>query len=880
MTIPRVATYRLQFRNGMTFDRAVDIVPYLRRLGISHLYASPVFTAVSGSTHGYDVTDHNEIDPAIGGQGGFERLCEALQCHRMGLVLDIVPNHMAASLENRWWSSVVEFGSASPYARHFDVDWSRKLTLPVLGRDYREVLAAGELSIRADAEAGCLALAYFDHPVPLHPATYAMVAGRLDRDHAAVVEALAGLRAGRTAGCHDARTLLAAHAMQLRDPLGRLSADAAFIDGLHAEQPWRLMSWQCARRQLSYRRFFEVTGLVGVRVEDDAVFDDVHRLALSLVREGVVEGLRVDHVDGLAFPGAYLRRLRQEAGPGTWLMAEKILAAEERLPADLQRLGIGTTGYEFISAAANLLVDAEGAARLRTGYEDFIGRKADVAAELRAAKLLVLKRNFEGELRLLVAQAARIAEAERRDFERGRMEDAIVELIVAFPIYRTYAEDGAMAPQDRAVLDGAVNAAAAFGAVEKGALGFLAGVLGGEASADPPLAASFRMRFQQLTGPIMAKAVEDTLFYRHNALIAFNEVGSSPEAVRLDVERFHRFMQERTGDRAGLLATATHDTKRGEDGRARLYALAEDPVGWSEAVRRWSALNARFRTAVGTAVVPEAEVEWLLYQSLAGIWPAVERPDEALRRELSGRFLAYVEKALREAKLGTDWLAVNEPYEAAVLSFASRMLEPGNRDFLDDFGAALWPLVEAGAISSVSQTLAKVTGPGVPDIYQGAERLDLSLVDPDNRRPVDFDALAKMLADADPDELRTSEALVSGRFKQWMAARCLACRAEHERLFAEGRHVPLPVTGGPARHFVAYLRETETAAALIVFQRLPLQRLRWGAGGAAFVHLPDGCYRGAAFRSALTGAQFRGAQQLDLQTILDGFPAGLAIAFR
>lgn len=863
-----IATYRLQFRNGMTFDEAAAIVPYLKRLGISHLYASPIFTAVSGSTHGYDVTDHNEIDPAIGGEEGFERLHAALRRAEMGLVLDIVPNHMAASLENPWWRSVVEHGSQSPFATHFDIDWHERLTLPVLGQEYRDVLAAGELAIGIDAKHGCLALAYFDGFFPLHPATYRIVAERVGVEE---LDGLADLAA--SAGFHDAvRTFLAGEeAAHLAEKLETLSADHAFVDRLHGAQPWRLMFWKEARRHLSYRRFFEVTGLVGMRVEDDAVFDDVHRLVLSLVRSGRVDGLRVDHVDGLARPGLYLRRLRQETGPHAWLLVEKILGEGERL-ADWPVCG--TTGYEFIPALADLLCDAEGVRETGRAYERFIGREVDAVAELRGAKHLILRRNLEGELRALAAMAVEgaaggAAGGAGRDIALSDIETAIAEIVTGFDVYRTYGETGELKPQDRQVLARAVTAALACGQADPGAIRFVARLLqeGGR----------FRIRFQQLTGPVMAKAVEDTLFYRLNPLIALNEVGSAPGAGKGSPGRFHRAMQGRAGRPAGLLATATHDTKRGEDARARLYALAERPWPWSSAVRRWSAMNAHLRTSVQGGQVPEPQVEWLLYQALAGAWPPVpDPPSGSDLGALTARFLPYVGKALREAKLRTDWLAVDEAYEGAVVDFARDLLDPRNKVFLDDFAATLRPFIRAGAINSLSQTLAKLTAPGIPDIYQGAEMLDLSLVDPDNRRPVDFGTLSARL-ERGLEEDAFEQALLDGSLKQWTIAACLACRRQNDALFARGSYEKLPVSGTASHHFAAYLRRHGDGVAMAVLARMPLEGPGTGRPGAdAFVELPGYCH-GFAFRSVLTEGGFRGDDKVALEAALGGLPVLLAL---
>jgi len=861
-----VATYRVQFRDGMTFDKAAEIVPYLKRLGISHLYASPIFTAVSGSTHGYDVTDHNEIDPAIGGETGFERLHQALRHAGMGLILDIVPNHMAASLENRWWRSVVEHGRRSPFAKHFDIDWSERLTLPILGKDFGDVLSAGELALRADMANGCLALAYFDDLIPLEPRTYGMVAGRIGGDVADTLTVIAASARADDENWRNPLRELFDCDRGLSESLEELSADIEFIAQLHEAQPWRLSFWKDARRHLSYRRFFEVTGLAGVRVEDDAVFDDVHRLTLDLVRSGKVDGLRIDHVDGLAFPGAYLNRLRAEVGPDVPIVVEKILGEGERLPAEWPV--DGTTGYEFISALADLLVDSDGAEEMEREYRRFTRHEAEVAEDLREAKLLILRRNFEGELATLTKLAVEIARAREQAKEPSAIEEALIEIIVAFPVYRIYGETGRLNDADSAMLSSVAEAAAAGEQADASAIDLVTGLLSGTAGSDK--ARRFRTKFQQLTGPVMAKAVEDTLFYRRNALIALNEVGGHPGKAVGSVERFHAAMVEDARRPPGLLTTATHDTKRGEDARARLHALAERPEVWGEAVKRWANMNAEYRHKVDGELVPAGAVEWLLYQALAGVWPAdLDTRDKEALESLASRFLPYVEKALREAKQRTDWLDIDNEYEAAVKGYAHRLFDHANTVFLDDFAKTLQPFIHAGRINSLSQTFAKLTAPGIPDLYQGAEGWDFSLVDPDNRRPVGYRSLTGAIA-------RDRPPVTDDGFKQWMIARCLAVRSEMPELFATGDHVPLEVSGSHAESVVAYLREAGGKTALCVLQRLPLGAPARNDGDTR-IHLPER-YSGKAFRNVLTEENFTGVTSVATPEILRGLPVALATA--
>lgn len=851
--IPLVATYRLQFRDGMSFDKAVEIVPYLQRLGVSHLYASPLMTATTGSTHGYDVTDCNAFDPALGGREGFERLHRALSGAGMGLILDIVPNHMAASLENAWWRSVVQWGEASPFARHFDMDWTRRLTLPILGGAFSEVLARGEFRLVADRKAGCLALGYFDNLIPIHPPTCGMIADRLG--------GLSGLVAGTLPSLPE-ETLPA-----LDGALAELSGDAAFLARLHDAQPWELVCWRDASDRVSYRRFFEIAGLVGLRVEEAAVFDEVHRLVLDLVRAGKVDGLRIDHVDGLSDPKAYLQRLRDAVGPDMPIFVEKILAEGETLRADWPVEG--TTGYEFIAAVSHLLVDQNGLAGLERRYRDFVRSDIALDEDIRDAKTLMLRRNFAGEFSVLTDMAVDIA-GQGNDV-RQAIADAIREIVIALPVYRTYGDEAGLDGDDRRVLAGAVDRAASAGRASPHWLGFIADSLCSVPADDG--VSRFRRKFQQLTGPVMAKAVEDTVFYRHNVLIALNEVGGSPAPVAEPQRRFHGALATMG---SGLLATATHDTKRGEDARARLYAISEASRVWADAVGRWREMNAGAGTVLGGERLPDPHLEWLFYQTLAGAWPmGLDIADDGALSAFAGRIEGWLEKAMREAKLRTDWLAVDEDYETAARAFAANVLKPSNQRFLRDFAQTLEPFAIAGMYNSLAQTLAKLTAPGTPDIYQGSERLDFSLVDPDNRRPVDFARLASGLAEAgktfDPPDARDF-----GATKQWMIARCLDVRRRHVTFFQEANYRPLSISGPGARHVAAFAWMRGTEAIVTI-----LPRLRCGVGDAvpeAWLELPAELGRGA-FTNVLTAFEIEAGSRLSIAALLGGFPAGLAVNF-
>ncbi|MDZ7280059.1 malto-oligosyltrehalose synthase [Pantoea eucrina] len=784
MTIP-TATYRIQFRNGMTFDRVVALVPYLQTLGISHVYASPIFTATRDSTHGYDVTNVNEIDPAIGGREGFNRLASTLQQAGMGLILDIVPNHMAASLENAWWQDVIAHGPESRYAHYFDIDPSRRLTLPFLGDDFAHVLANGEISIKPHPDTGHPALAYFDSVYPLNPQSWQ----------------------GREA-----------EVLAMTSP--------ADIAALHDRQSWELTSWRDARRTLSYRRFFEITGLVGVRVEDEDVFQATHALILELVKSGQVDGLRLDHIDGLADPQAYVQRLRSATGPDCYITVEKILAQGEHLPDEWPIAG--TTGYEFIAALSHALIDDRHIDELHLAYEAVTEERNDVAAGLRAARELMVDRNFEGEFKRLLTLATSVVGVEHRNFGEAELHVALRELLIAFPVYRTYGNQAGMPLAGETLLTEVLNKVK--DSASPAALSFLQAILLGAVSEESERdAAEFRLRFQQLTGPLMAKSVEDTLFFRNHALLAVNEVGAEPLPHTFSLAQFHEEMRIRQLKQPDAISTtSTHDTKRGEDARARLYTLSEAPAQWADHVARWRHMNQAHIVALKEGPAPEAAVEWMIYQALAGAWPTTLHHDDVEGiAALEQRFLPFMEKALREAKLRTDWGDSDEAYETAVLDYVRHLLSRDNAAFLQDFTHALQPFIRAGLINSLTQTLIKLTAPGVPDIYQGSERLDFSLVDPDNRREPDYALLQQLTAEAEPD-FDNYQDWLSGALKQQLIARVLHLRKAQPQFFRMSDYQPLPVEGEHQHNVIAFARQFNGRALLVIVPRLIFADGQWG----------------------------------------------------
>lgn len=886
MKLPR-ATYRLQFRNGMSFAWAAEIAPYLARIGISHVYASPISTAPPGSTHGYDVANHGEIDPALGGREGFDRMVEAFRARGLGLILDIVPNHMAADLSNPWWRSVVEWGRQSPFAGHFDIDWSERLTLPLLGRPYAEALEGGDLRLAFDRDRGWIGLALGTLVVPLHPASYESVLARFRAPAARTITEEAGFAdPGDDARFHARLRPLLRDAGTLADEMETASRDPGFVDWVHGQQPFELIHWKEARRHLSYRRFFEVTGLVGVRVEDEAVFDDVHRLALELVRDGAVDGLRIDHVDGLADPAGYLKRLRAEIGPDAFLVVEKILEGDETLPADWPV--DGTTGYEFIDSLADLFVDDTKAVELDRAYARTSGEAQDPEAMIREARERTLAHNFEGELATLARLACQASAQAGRPITEDALREAIAAVIVAIPVYRTYGTRDGLSGRDIEIVDEAVRIAVLWlGPDRHETVGFVRRLLVGDVAPDlSHMALVFCEKLQQLSGPVMAKAVEDTVFYRFNRLIALNEVGCDPARPAGRMERFHARLGRAaaTGDRS-LLATATHDTKRGEDARARLFTLSEAPTLWADGVSRWRAMHRDGVVALPDGPAPDPATEWLVYQALAGIWPGDGRsPTAEVLASLECRFLRYLEKALREAKTRTSWTAEQPAYEAAVAAYARRLLDPGNRTFHADFSATLRAFAAAGRINSFTQTLVKLTAPGVPDIYQGSEGGDFSLVDPDNRQPVDFATLADQLDAWRPDASGAGCTALSAEFsgaKQALMARILSFRATRSGLFSSGAYLPLSVEGERARHAVAFARQAGDDLSITIAPRLVLDAIDVETGrvptewwGDTSVALLSGM-AGEPLKDILSGRLFETGAGLRLGELLSECPVAL-----
>lgn len=897
------ATYRLQFRNGMDFDGAARLAPYLARLGISHLYASPLFAAAEGSTHGYDGVDFDRMEPAIGGEPGFARLAEAIGQAGLRLLLDFVPNHMAAVESNRWWRSVLEWGAASPHAAVFDIDWTApKLLLPLLGAGYGGALEEGDFGLRFDRAAGGFRFRFYDRELPLTPPSYALV---LQTSADPALAKLACRFAESTPGSAEAlqRELAAlasspAQAASIAQAVAE-AADAERLHAIHEAQVWRLAHWRLAREALSHRRFFEIAELIGLRVEDPDVFAKVHRRLFGLIGEGRVHGVRLDHVDGLSDPKGYLDRFQQAVGEagGHYLLVEKILEHGEPLRPDWPIAG--TTGYEFAAALAGLFVERRGEAAMTAACDQFIGRQSDYAAEALAAKREIIEFNLASELADLTTMARGLAQESiaTRDLGEDALRRAILEVLVNLGVYRSYVGKAGPDAIDRTVLGQAIAAATSSGQPgEPDALAFVGRLLllEFEAPLEQSAVLAFVTRFQQTSGPVMAKAIEDTLFYRYVRLIALNEVGGAPDHYGAPLADFHTAMSERQARQpGGLSATATHDTKRGEDARARLYALSEMPEEWRQAVERWRGMNASHRSDLPDGEAPEPAMEWMYYQSLTGAWPAELVPEGALRDRpalldaLRERLVAYIEKASREAKQRTTWTDPNPDYEEALTRFVSRTLSLDTAaGFLADFIRTCRPLWLAGAVTGLSQLAVKLAAPGVPDIYQGCELWDFSLVDPDNRRPVDFTLRERLLDEAVGADAETLiDGWLSGAPKMALLAAGLRARRRHPELFAEGRYDALEVTGACARNVVAFRRTLRDAEALVVAPRFVLALLtgedrplippdRWGDTAV----VPPEIRPGRTLRDLVTGARHEGGGPLRLSELLKGFPAAFLMA--
>jgi (1->4)-alpha-D-glucan 1-alpha-D-glucosylmutase len=858
LAIP-LATYRLQLTANFDFDAAAAVVPYLKALGVTHLYASPFMKARKGSTHGYDIVDHAQFNPELGGEAGFQRLSAALQRHDLGLILDFVPNHVGVHFaDNPWWLDTLEWGQASPHAVSFDIDWELLpyrtrggVLLPIVGSSYGEALEKGEIELRYDADEGSFSAWYFEHRLPIAPERYSEILRTVARE-AGVEDSTEGRRilalASRYGGLrHPNRKEAPAFKAELKAIEGgaaiitrgleayRAAPDrAAQTLALHhllERQHYRLGHWWLASSDINYRRFFDVNTLAGLRVEDVGTFDAIHRLVRTLVATGQLQGLRIDHIDGLRDPAQYFQRLRRmirtaqgNAARPLYMVIEKILGEHEALRPFA---GVhGTTGYEWLNAIARVLVDDRGLDALDEIWRQISNTSPRLDPVLKAAKRRVIDTLLTSEFTVLSRLLARIAAGHysTRDFSADSLRQALELYVLHFPIYRTYLTSAAATAHDHALISATIKQARAdWFAADDGIFDFLRDALTmdligpGRALHGAPRVRRFALKVQQFTGPVMAKSLEDTAFYRYHRLLALNEVGGDPAARGLSIDAFHAAMRNRASEWPhGMTATATHDTKRGEDARARLLALAELPGEWASTVARWKILNAPHLVSDGQMRAPSAAFEYMLYQALVGAWPVGDGDEKFLQR-----MQAYALKAAREGKQETSWLNPNQAYEAGVQTFLARILDrAGSAEFVDSLQTLGRRMALLGALNSLSQLTLKATMPGVPDFYQGTEFWDLSLVDPDNRRPVDFAARAAALAQADrPDWDRLVEAWPNGHLKLAWTRHLLELRTELADAFTHGDYQPLPVSGPHRDHVIAFARRHGDQAAIVAVAR-------------------------------------------------------------
>ncbi|MEX2571542.1 MAG: malto-oligosyltrehalose synthase [Gemmatimonadota bacterium] len=953
------STYRLQFNRHFTFRDAAEIVPYLHELGISDLYASPYLQARPGSLHGYDISDHSRLNADLGEPEDHEALTRKLHDLEMGHLLDIVPNHMGiGEPSNSWWMDMLENGPSSRFAGFFDVDWNPlkpeligKVLLPILGDQFGRILENGELQLRF--EDGRFRIVYYEQILPVSPRSSSLVlltvvekmkatAGGEDdglielqsivtalenlpprdrRDTASVAErrreSIVSRR--RLQALHDdspgLRTALDAALVEYNGTVGDPHSFGA-LERVLDDQAYRLAYWRVAAEEINYRRFFDINDLAGLRVERSEVFDATHRLILQLVAEGKVTGLRIDHPDGLFHPLDYLEKLQHEAsrraGGRVYLLVEKILTGDEPLPSEWPVAG--TVGYDFLNRVNSLFVAHGNEEPMTEAYHSFIGHPIDLARLTYEKKKLILRVHLASELNVLAFLLDRISEKNRRfrDFTLGSLSEALRETIACFPVYRTYidAVAGRVSQRDADYVNDAIRTALRRNrATSRSIFDFVRDVLllrwpddlEKEAREEHAL---FVMKFQQLTGPVMAKGVEDTSFYIYNRLVSLNEVGGEPDHFGIAPHDLHRWIAERA-ERwpQAMNSSSTHDTKRSEDVRARINVLSEIPHEWRDAVSRWAQMNRPLKSEVDGDPVPDANDEYLLYQTLVGAWP-LDVHDKEVGAEFRDRVQAYMEKATREAKLHTSWINPNEVFDNGLREFIGEILDFGagwheRRGFLSDFATFQADLAQDGMVNSLAQTLLKLTAPGVPDVYQGQEMWDFSLVDPDNRRPVDYDKRRAVLeavsaAREAPERFADfASELVrdwpDGRIKMLVTHMSLDLRRERPQTFLNGDYVPLEVEGARADHLFAFARSYRAETVVVVVPRLPRTfrsstgveitdpagwRDTWVAGATDVL--------GGTFRNVFTGASLRptsGSERGSLPAgeVLGGFPVALLV---
>ncbi len=914
------ATYRVQFRKDFGFARAAEIAPYLARLGVSHVYASPWLKARPGSSHGYDIVDHHALNPELGSQEDFERMVAAFRANGLRQILDFVPNHMGVGgADNPLWLDVLEWGPDSPHAGWFDIDWRsdrfylhNKLLVPFLGDHYGVELYAGKLTLKFDAQEGAFAVwAYDTHKLPICPLDYGRILGNAHPAIERSGDAFATLPEWRPQVGRRARELKAelarsaAESAEVREAIdlavsrfnGMPEDDRSWsaLNALIENQYWRAANFRVAADDVNYRRFFNINDLAGLRMELPEVFEHAHALVFKLLANGTLDGLRIDHVDGLLDPKEYFQRLRAHeaanSGEPFYLVVEKILARHESLredwPVD------GTTGYDFTNLVLGLLIDPAGEEALTRSYIQFTGHQQSFAEVVRDAKLRIMRNEMASELNVLAREAARVARQTPRtaDFTHNVLRRAIREIVACFPVYRTYLDwNGASTEEDLRDLNWAVKQARASEAsVDPSVFDFLRKVLSGELVVQGGSGFSRHavlrcaMKLQQYSGPVMAKGLEDTAFYRYNRFVALNEVGGHPDQFGVTVAAFHKVNAQRAVRwPRSMLSTSTHDTKRGEDARARLAVLSEMPEEWARQVEAWSRILRARRGDVEATAPPDPNDEYLFYQQLVGTWPAeLTGPGSELDPEAlhvyAERLKGAVTKAMREAKVHSNWASPNAEYESSVLSFVEGALNAQeSRAFLSAFLPFQERVARLGVQNSLVQVTLKLTSPGVPDIYQGAELWDLSLVDPDNRRPVDYRRRARLLdslgAGASPAELL--DHWQDGAVKLFVTSKLLALRAAEPDVFARGEYRPLTVSGDKAPCLCAFLRRADARSVVVLAARFPSRRETDPGWSGASIEIPAEAE--TALRNVFTGSPLIVREGvIEVESALEGFPVAV-----
>ncbi|MDB5970698.1 MAG: treY [Hydrocarboniphaga sp.] len=940
-TLPR-ATYRVQLHQDFRFDDAAALAGYLADLGFSHLYASPIMAAKPGSMHGYDIVDHNRFNPELGGEEGFERLIAALDEHGLGLILDIVPNHVGIGVDNAAWMDVLEWGQRSPHALDFDIDWKSsrrnlegKVLLPVLGDQFGLVLERGEIALKFDARTGSISAWYYENRLPISAMDYAELLepalltavgeGRhrlanLVRDFQLLKEQPGSDTAVRETAASLKQQL--AETLADESGLGDLIQQALASVGGHEgdrqswdrlgllldRQSYRAAYWRVSSDEVNYRRFFDINELAGLRVERRELFDEVHRTTLRLVAENKVQGLRIDHIDGLFDPRQYSERLSERlarclqdaAGKldaPAYILLEKILAHYEELPGDWPVAG--TTGYDTLNLLGGLFVDPDSERALSTIYRRYSGERKPYDEILYECKKLIVQNNLASEMGVLAnaVQTLSASQWRSRDFTYAAIRKGLEELVARFPVYRTYLdESGRLSAADRRYIEWAVGLAKKnAGPIETSIFDFIGSILSGDLAAEgsPYSGQAVRlaaMRFQQLSGPAMAKGLEDTSFYRYFRLLVHNEVGGDPRRYAVSPSAFHKANAQRLQQHPlDMIGGSTHDTKRGEDARARIACLSGLSTEWAARLRFWSRSNRRLAGEVDGEPAPDFNHQYYFYQTLIGAWPADLAIDDAAGlASLAERVEGAMLKAAREGKQRSSWTQPNEAYEQALARFVKGALMPGaGNPFLADFQRFAARVAWFGALTSLSQTLLRLTMPGVPDIYRGSELWELSMVDPDNRRPVDYaDVRAKSASLARLSGAGAASELLAhwqdGRVKLHLIRSVLRLRRERPGLFASGSYEAITATGARAELLLAFRRQGEDAALIVLAPRLwpqlagETQTAASAAAGWADTSITLAAGRYCDVLSG-RGLELPSDQSLPLARLLADFPVGLLL---